>query len=65
MAVLGSTDPEHGVYQQQRGITSILYKTASGENRVRLGFGGTDELTSVWIGNRCLDLIRRGILGLD
>ncbi len=65
LLVLGTTRPDHGVYQQERGITSILYKTATNEFPLHLGFGGTDEFTSVWIGNRCLDLIRRSILGLD
>ncbi len=65
LLVLGTTRPDHGVYQQNRGITSILYKTATDELPLQLGFGGTDEFTSVWIGNRCLDLIRRSILELD
>lgn len=64
MAVLGTSNSEHGVYQRERGMTSIIYRTADGESRVELGFGGTDEFTVTWIGNRCLDLIRREILGL-
>ena len=65
MVVLGTTQPDHGMYQQKKGMTSILYKTPAGESRLRLGFGGPDEFTAVWIGNRCLDLIRRDVLGLD
>jgi len=65
MVVLGTTQPDHGMYQPRKGLTSILYKTPAGERRVRLDFGGPDEFTVVWIGNRCLDLIRRSLLGLD
>ncbi len=65
LVVLSTTQPDHGVYQSQKGLTAILYKTSAGEQRLRLGFGGPDEFTAVWIGNRCFDLIRRDLLGLD
>ncbi len=65
MIVLGATQPDHGMYQQKKGMTSVLYKRPEGESRLQLEFGGPDEFTTVWIGNRCLDLIRRDMQGLD
>lgn len=65
LAVLGTTDPEHGVYQKERGFTWILCHGPVGARQVRLNFGGADEITMVWKGNRCFDLLRRALLGLD
>lgn len=65
LIVLGTTSPDHGVYQPHRGFTRILCKLSAGVRRARINFGGTDELTATWIGNRCFDLIRRTMLGLD
>lgn len=62
LVVVGSTDPRQGVYQPDRGRTQVLFKHGERERRLELNFGGTDELTATWIGNRCFDMIRRSIL---
>ena len=62
LTVLGTTGDDHGVYQNRKGYTWVLLGDRHGERRARFSFGGTDELTAVWIGNRCFDLVRRWLL---
>ena len=62
LTVLGTTGDDHGVYQNRKGYTWVLLADRDGERRARFSFGGTDELTAVWIGNRCFDLVRRWLL---
>ncbi len=64
MVVLGTTGEDHGVYQRRLGFTHVLFRTPQDERCLHIGFGGTDPLTAVWIGNRCFDLIRRTLLEL-
>ncbi len=64
LVVLGTTGEDHGVYQKRRGFTHALFRSSRGEQCIRFGFGGTDSLTAIWIGNRCFDLIRRNLLEL-
>ncbi|MCE2466460.1 MAG: CinA family nicotinamide mononucleotide deamidase-related protein [Caldilineaceae bacterium] len=62
LTVLGTTGDDHGVYQNRKGHTWVLLGDRHGERRTRFSFGGTDELTAIWIGNRCFDLVRRWLL---
>ena len=45
-AVLGTTDPKHGVYQKERGFTWILCRGPAGTRQVRLNFVRTDQSES-------------------
>ena len=62
LTVLGTIGEDHGVYQNRKGHTWVLLGDRRGECRARFSFGGTDELTAIWIGNRCFDLVRRWLL---
>ncbi len=64
LVVLGTTGEDHGVYQRRRGFTHVLFRSSRATQNIRFGFGGTDPLTAVWIGNRCFDLMRRNLLEL-
>ena len=65
LTVLGTSGADHGVYQNRKGFTLVLLSDDEASRRARFSFGGVDELTAVWIGNRCYDLVRRWLLGLD
>lgn len=65
LVVLGTTDPEHGVYQQRKGFTLVKCMRGAQVREARFSFGGPDELTAVWVGNRCFDLMRRLYLDMD
>ncbi len=62
VAILGSLAPEEGVYGSGKGETHAALATAESVEQQVYPFGGTDELTQRWIGNRVIDWLRRKAL---
>jgi len=60
VAILGSLSPEEGVYGSEKGETHAALATVDDNVEQQVyPFGGTDELTQRWIGNRVIDWLRR------
>ena len=62
VAILGSLAPEEGVYGSEKGETHAALATIESVEQQVYPFGGTDELTQRWIGNRVIDWLRRKAL---
>lgn len=65
VVVLGSGHPDEGLYGQRTGETVIGLASPTGVTVARFPYGGRDDLTAYWLGNRCLDLIRQTLLDID
>ena len=64
VVILGSGGQDGGAYGQAKGETviALAWPDESGTviaHTARFPYAGSDDLTVAWIGNRCLDLIRR------
>lgn len=64
VVILGSGGQDGGAYGQAKGetIIALAWPDQSGTlvtHTARFPYAGSDDLTVAWIGNRCLDLIRR------
>ena len=64
LAIVSTGLPDEDFYSQTPGQTWLAL---AGPNSVRTGrfpFGGRDNISTAWIGNRALDLVRREIEGI-
>lgn len=59
LAVVSSGRPDEDFYSQSGGETWLALASAGGVRTARFPFGGRDQISTVWIGNRALDLLRR------
>ena len=64
VVILGAGGQDGGAYGQSKGETviALAWPDESGTlatHTARFPYAGSDDLTVAWIGNRCLDLIRR------
>ncbi len=62
VAVIGTQGSDEGVYGKRSGQTWLAFKAQGIESTFEFPYGGADELTLVWLGNRVLDLLRRSLL---
>ncbi len=64
LAVLSTAREGEGAYGDETGQSWMAVAAPDG-GRVRpMPYGGTDELTVAWVGNRALDLLRRQLLAI-
>ncbi|MCC7354596.1 MAG: CinA family nicotinamide mononucleotide deamidase-related protein [Anaerolineae bacterium] len=62
LAILGSLAAEDGVYGKEQGETHAALAASDSVEHRAYPFGGTDELTQRWIGNRVIDWLRHKAL---
>ncbi|MFZ1756993.1 MAG: CinA family nicotinamide mononucleotide deamidase-related protein [Caldilineaceae bacterium] len=64
LAILSSGQPDEDFYSQTPGQTWLALAGPTGIRTARFPFGGRDNISTAWIGNRALDLVRRDIVGI-
>ncbi len=64
LAVITSGQPHETFHSNQGGETWIGCAGPDRTEVVRFPFGGADQLTNAWVGNRAMDLLRRILLDL-
>lgn len=62
LVTLGTGRPEEGFYSESTGETWLAVAGSAGVQTSHFPFGGSDEITGVWVGNRALDLVRRNLV---
>lgn len=65
LAVITSGRPDETFHSHQGGETWIGCAGPERTEVARFPFGGADRLTSAWVGNRAMDLLRRILLNLE
>ena len=65
LAVITSGQPDETFHSNQGGETWIGCAGPDRTEVARFPFGGADRLTSAWVGNRAMDLLRRILLDLE
>jgi len=61
LAILSSGQADEDFYSQRPGQTWLALAGPNGVRTGRFPFGGRDNISTAWIGNRALDLLRRAI----
>ena len=65
LALITSGKPDETFHSSQGGETWIGCAGPDRTEVARFPFGGADRLTSAWVGNRAMDLLRRILLDLE
>jgi len=61
LVIVSSGQPDEDFYSQTPGQTWLALAGPNGVRTARFPFGGRDAISTAWIGNRALDLLRREI----
>lgn len=64
LAILSTAREGEGAYGDETGESWMAVAGPEGVRASRMPYGGTDELTVAWVGNRALDLLRRQLLAI-
>jgi nicotinamide mononucleotide (NMN) deamidase PncC len=64
LAIISTGRPDEDFYSQTPGQTWLALAGPNGVRTARFPFGGRDSISTAWIGNRALDLLRREICGI-
>ncbi|RLT44111.1 MAG: hypothetical protein DWI57_03600 [Chloroflexi bacterium] len=64
LAIISTGLPDEDFYSQTPGQTWLALAGPNGVRTARFPFGGRDSISTAWIGNRALDLVRREITGI-
>ena len=64
LAIVSTGLPDEDFYSQTPGQTWLALAGPRGVRTARFPFGGRDSISTAWIGNRALDLLRREIVGV-
>lgn len=59
LAILSTGRSDEGLYAERTGETWLAVANGQGVKSSQFPYGGTDELTAAWVGNRALDMLRR------
>jgi len=61
LAILSTGRADEDFYAQTPGKTWLALAGPAGVRTAQFPFGGRDKISTVWIGNRALDLLRRAV----
>ena len=64
LAIISTGGVDEDFYSQTPGQTWLALAGPNGVRTARFPFGGRDSISTAWIGNRALDLLRREICGI-
>jgi len=64
LAIISTGGADEDFYSQTPGQTWLALVGPNGVRTARFPFGGRDSISTAWIGNRALDLLRREICGI-
>lgn len=64
LAIISTGRPDEDFYSQTPGQTWLALAGPNGVRTARFPFGGRDAISTAWIGNRALDLLRRELCGM-
>ncbi len=64
LVVLSTAREGEGAYGDETGESWMAVASPDGVRTSRMPYGGRDELTVAWVGNRALDLLRRQLLAI-
>lgn len=64
LAIVSTGLPDEDFYSQTPGQTWLALAGPKGVRTAQFPFGGRDNISTAWIGNRALDLVRREIGGI-
>lgn len=64
LAIVSTGQPDEDFYSQTPGLTWLALAGPRGIRTAQFPFGGRDGISTAWIGNRALDLVRREIVGI-
>jgi nicotinamide-nucleotide amidase len=64
LAIVSTGQPDEDFYSQTPGLTWLALAGPRGIRTGQFPFGGRDGISTAWIGNRALDLVRREIVGI-
>ncbi len=64
LAIVSTGQPDEDFYSQTPGLTWLALAGPRGVRTAQFPFGGRDGISTAWIGNRALDLVRREIAGI-